>query len=205
MQHAEGIGSELPSMGAKDAAGVRAPVEIDDDSDRELLRRIGGADQKAFQRLYVRYHQRLTRFVTRLTSRGWDAEDVVNDALLVIWQHAHDFRGASRVSTWIYGITYRCALKSLRRRRVQARADALEIRGGIEITPDAGQETEDQQMLNLGLEQLPKDQRLVLVLAYCLDCSCEEIAAIAGCPVNTVKSRMFHARRKLRTFMAEAG
>ncbi len=192
-------------MGATDVADVRPPVEIDDDSDRELLRRIGGGDRRAFQRLYIRYHQRLTRFVTRLTSRGWDAEDVVNDALLVIWQRARDFRDESRVSTWIYGITYRCTLKTLRRRRAQARADALEIRSGVETARDAGQETEDQQMLNLGLERLPNDQRLVLVLAYCLDCSCEEIAAITRCPVNTVKSRMFHARRKLRTFMSEAG
>ena len=69
---------------------------------------------------------------------------------------------------------------------------------------DAARGDGERQLLDLGLSCLPPEQRLVLVLAYRMECSCEEIAAIAGCPVNTVKSRMFHARRKLRTIISAA-
>jgi DNA-directed RNA polymerase specialized sigma24 family protein len=72
------------------------------------------------------------------------------------------------------------------------------------ISEDAAKRTEDQQLLDLGLSRLPPEQRLVFTLAYCMDYSCEEIAAIVECPVNTVKSRMWQARRKLRTIICAA-
>jgi RNA polymerase sigma-70 factor (ECF subfamily) len=108
------------------------------------------------------------------------------------------------VSTWIFGIAYRCALKSMRRSRVRSHTIALEFQDGEAFIEDSARETEERQLLDLGLSCLPLEQRLVLVLAYYMDYSCEEIAAIAECPVNTVKSRMFHARRKLRTIISAA-
>jgi len=176
----------------------------DDDSDRDLLRRISRADRDAFQQLYFNYHQRLARFLVRVVHHHEDREEVINDAFLIVWQHAGDFRGASRVSTWILGIAYRRALKCIRRSTSWSRATALAFEGGEAVVEDTGTVTEDRQLLEFGLSCLPPEQRLVLVLAYCMDYSCEEIAAIAECPVNTVKSRMFYARRKLRTIISAA-
>lgn len=175
-----------------------------DDPDRDLLLRISRADREAFRRLYLAYHGRLTRFLARVTRNYGDVEEVINDTLLIVWQRAGDFRGASRVSTWIFGIAYRCALKYIRKSAARSRAAALEFQDGMAAVEDATRGTEERQLLELGLARLPPEQRLVLVLAYCMDHSCEEIAAIARCPINTVKSRMFYARQKLRTFLSAA-
>jgi RNA polymerase sigma-70 factor (ECF subfamily) len=176
-----------------------------DQGDRDLLRRISCADRDAFRLLYLAYHKRLARFLARVIRHHDDLEEVINDALLIVWQHAGDFRGASRVSTWILGIAYRCALKAIRRATARSRVAALELEGSETAVEDATRETEERQILDLGLSGLPIDQRFVLVLAYYMDYSCEEIAAIVECPVNTVKSRMLHARRRLRSFIAAAG
>jgi RNA polymerase sigma-70 factor, ECF subfamily len=182
--------------------GPRAP--FDDVGDRDLVRRISCADRDAFQQLYLDYHQRLARFLVRVVRRYDDLEEIINDALLIVWQRAGDFRGASRVSTWIFGIAYRCALKSIRRSKTRSRTMTLEVRDGEPVAKDAAEEAEDRQFLHLALSCLPDEQRLVLVLAYYRDFSCEEIASIVDCPVNTVKSRMFQARRKLRSIISTA-
>jgi RNA polymerase sigma-70 factor (ECF subfamily) len=121
-----------------------------------------------------------------------------------VWQHAGDFRGASRVSTWIFGIAYRCALNCLRRSAARSRVTTGELEGQEGFTEDATRATEQQQLLDFGLARLPAEQRLVLVLAYRMEYSCAEIAAIIECPVNTVKTRMFHARRKLHQILSAA-
>lgn len=179
-------------------------VHAEDDDERELLRRISQADRDAFRQLYLAYHGRLVRFLSRVTRHSGDVEEVINDALLIVWQRAADFRGASRVSTWIFGIAYRCALRAIRKSAAWSRAVALASPGGEAVVEDAARGTEERQLLQLGLSFLPPEQRLALVLAYCMNYSCEEIAAIAACPVNTVKSRMFHARRKLRALIGVA-
>lgn len=171
----------------------------EDEDDRTLLHRIShAADRDAFRNLYVRYYGRLTRFLSRITRERSDVEEIINDALLVVWQHAGTFRGASRVSTWIFGIAYRCALKTLRRASARLRLSELALLHSEELVEDIARGTEERQLLEIALSSLPAEQRLVLVLAYCMGYSCEEIAEIAECPVNTVKTRMFYARRKLR-------
>ena len=115
-----------------------------------------------------------------------------------MWQSADSFRGTSRVSTWIFGIAYRRALNTLRKSAARSRVLVPELEGVEQSVEDVSRETEVRQLLNLGLSSLPPEQRLVIVLAYCVGHSCEEIAEIADCPVNTVKTRMFYARRRLR-------
>jgi len=171
---------------------------VEDDDECALLRHISNGDPSAFRELYFRYHGRLARFLSRVTRDRDDVEEVINDTLLIVWQHAGDFRGASRVSTWIFGIAYRCALKSVRRASARSRVSAHASQQAEELVEDAARGTEVRQLLDIALSALPPEQRLALVLAYCMGYSCEEIAAIAGCPVNTVKTRMFHARHKLR-------
>ena len=176
----------------------------DDSGDYELLRRISCADRGAFQQLYFDYHKRLVKFLCRVIRRHEDLEQVINDTFLIVWQHAGDFRGASRVSTWIFGIAYRRALKTIRMASFRVRGAALEVWEGEAVVEDAARETEDGRLLELGISRLPPEQCLVLVLAYCMGYSCEEIAAIVACSVNTVKSRMWLASRKLRAIISAA-
>jgi RNA polymerase sigma-70 factor (ECF subfamily) len=160
-----------------------------------LLTRIIARDAQAMHELYHLYHRRLARFLMRLTSRYDLAEEIINDTFWVIWQHAADFRGASQLSTWVFGIAYRRALKTLRRVRPDLPLDSEEV---PEQTEEPWQQAELREWLGAALGKLPHEQRMVLELAYHLGHSCEEIAEIMQCPTNTVKTRMFHARRKLK-------
>jgi RNA polymerase sigma-70 factor (ECF subfamily) len=160
----------------------------------ELLRQVAAGDRAAFKELYLIYHRRLARFLMRMTSRHDLIEEVINDTLWTVWLKAGDFRGDSLVSTWIVGITYRRALKALRRHGT-ARPMFVEE---VAVAPDAQLEDENRQWLGQALAELPLEQRMVMEFSYLMGHSCEEIAQIMQCPVNTVKTRMFHAREKLR-------
>jgi RNA polymerase sigma-70 factor, ECF subfamily len=173
--------------------------------EREWMFRVARGDRDAFRDLYVHYHRRLARFLTRLTHRREDAEEIINDTLWIVWQRAGDFRDASQVSTWIMGIAYRRALNVIRRAATHERIMKQEGADGEPLVNDPTQADENRQLLNHALAQLPVEQRVVLELTYYLDHSCEEVAEIMECPVNTVKTRMFNARRKLRAMLAEHG
>jgi RNA polymerase sigma-70 factor, ECF subfamily len=167
--------------------------------DNELLVAIAAGSRQALEELYLSYHRRLARFLSRFTPRYENVEEIINDTFMVVWQSAKDFRYASQVSTWVIGIAYRTALKSLRRQKNHTAARSLD--DYPEQTIDPTFDTEVQDWLRQGLDQLPVEQRLTLELAYHMGHSLEEIAAITDCPVGTVKARMFHAREKLRLYL----
>jgi RNA polymerase sigma-70 factor (ECF subfamily) len=169
--------------------------------DLALLARVVEGDREAFRRLYTHYHRRLHRFLMRLTRERPLAEEIINDTMLVVWQHARDFRGASRVSTWIFGIAYRRALKSLERSRSTSAQDVIVAAvtapdGALLDALSLGAETHD--WIDAALTHLSPEHRLVIELAYFLGLSCEEISEVAECPLGTVKTRMFYGRERLR-------
>lgn len=195
---------------ARTSAGPRpAPVALSTPSNADeeaLLRSSAAGDRAAFERLYLIYHPRLERFLVRVTTRRDLIEEVINDALLVVWRKAPEFRGQSLVSTWVMGIAYRCALKALRGPNgLQPLECPLEESDQQHATegPMRGQELQD--WVGKGLRHLPVEQVATLQLAYHFGYSCEEIGEIMGCPVSTVKARMFHARVKLRNLLPELG
>jgi len=167
--------------------------------DGALLVAIAAGDRRALEELYLSYHRRLARFLSRFTPRYENVEEIINDTFMVVWQSAKDFRHASQVSTWIIGIAYRTALKSFRRQKNHTGARSLEDYPEQTVDPTFDAEVND--WLRHGLSRLPVEQRLTLELAYHMGHSLEEIAAITDCPVGTVKARMFHAREKLRQYL----
>ena len=170
--------------------------------EQQLILRVAAGDKQAFRELYVSYHVRLARFLTRLTRRYDVAEEIINDTLWVVWRKAPEFRGGSKVSTWIMSIAYRRALKTLRRLNLGATV-ALHDPSNTPAEADGASDDHGElhDWLDQALVQLPADQRLVIELTYYQGLSCAEVAQITDCPVNTVKTRMFHARRKLRVLL----
>lgn len=171
--------------------------------DNALLVAVAAGDRRALEELYLSYHRRLARFLSRFTPRYENIEEIINDTFMVVWQNAKDFRNASQVSTWIIGIAYRTALKSFRRQKNHHGSQNIEDHP--EQTVDPTFDTEVSDWLGHGLRRLPVEQRLTLELAYHMGHSLEEIAIITECPVGTVKARMFHAREKLRQYLPTLG
>ncbi len=168
----------------------------------DLIAKIADGDRKAFEELYYLYHRRLARFLTRLTRRYDLAEEVVNDTFWVVWRKARTFRGDSQPSTWILGIAYRKARNAFR-----STARLAEKNLQIEQLPHTDEVPADveelRDWLGRALAELPVEQRLAVELCYELGHSCEEIATIMDCPVNTVKTRLFHARAKLQRLLPQ--
>jgi len=172
-------------------------------SDSELLIAIAAGNCRALKELYLGYQGRLAGFLSRFTQRHENIEEIINDTFMVVWCNAIDFRFASQVSSWIFGIAYRTALKSMRRQQRHSGARSLEE--CPEQTVDPVLETEIQDWVTHGLNRLPDEQRLALELACHMGHSPTEIAEITGAPIGTVKARMFHARRRLRQYLPTLG
>jgi RNA polymerase sigma-70 factor (ECF subfamily) len=170
--------------------------------EKDLIARIADGDRKAFEELYYLYHRRLARFLTRLTRRYDVAEEVVNDTFWVVWRKARTFRGDSQPSTWILGIAYRKARNAFRATARLAEKN-LQVEQ-LPLTDETPADTEElRDWLGRALAELPVEQRLAVELCYELGHSCEEIATIMDCPVNTVKTRLFHARAKLQRLLPQ--
>jgi RNA polymerase sigma-70 factor (ECF subfamily) len=180
---------------------MSAPSSNSTDSlDTTLIAAVASGDRRALATLYFNYHRRLARFLGRFTQSYENIEEVLNDTFLVVWQSAPDFRHASRVSTWIMGIAYRTALKSLRRQQQHRGTSPSDTLPDPSSDPTHAMETRD--WIEQGLRLLSLEHRLTLELAYHFGHSVEEIAAITAVPVGTVKARMFHARENLRRRLA---
>jgi RNA polymerase sigma-70 factor, ECF subfamily len=181
----------------------------DDESDLALLARITRGDRDALREIYTTYYHPLLRFICRVTGQLELAQEGINDVMLVVWRNSDAFGHRSSVSTWIMGIAYRKALKLLERsRRWSDRFSSVDFDEWIERSDAPVEPSDDgdlRDLLDQGLKHLSAEHRAVVELTYFYGCSYEEIAVIADCPVNTVKTRMFHARAKLRKLLPVIG
>lgn len=176
-------------------------------ADELLIGRIAQGDRLAMQVLFARHHVRIYRFVLRLLRDEMAAEDVIGEVFLDVWRQANRFEGRSAVSTWLIAIARFKALSMLRKRR----DDALD-----EQTAEAIEEPSDDPELAIAkrdkgeklracLAALSRDHREIIDLVYYHEKSVEEVAQIVGIPENTVKTRMFYARKKLGELCRMAG
>jgi RNA polymerase sigma-70 factor, ECF subfamily len=188
---AAGVRPDIPSSLAADAGN---------DRDRILIAAIAAGDEAAFREIHARYYSRVARFTRRLTRCSELTAEITNDTLWAIWRCAPRFKGTSRVSTWIMGIAYHIGRRTLQTR---SRHGAREgpVRDVIQETHEPWSESELCEWIGAGLMQLPEQQRMALELFYHFGHSCEEIADRVNCSPNTVKTRMYHGRRKLRRLL----
>ena len=188
--------SRLASHSRADAARAEGADE------RELIERVRGRELAAFERLYRLYQPRLTRFLSNVVQRPQVLEEVVDDTMMVVWETAGNFKGASKLSTWIFSIGYRKALKARARWPYPVEEDSRDNRASEEPAPDEHLQQERlHDALVTAMNSLSADHRAVVDLTYFHSMGYREIAEIMDCPVDTVKTRMFHARRRLREAM----
>src|SRR5215510_1176864 len=193
---------QTPKPNLQSAASV-----LGNEAEAHLVARIANEDQHAFEVLYRIYYRRLTRFLERVLRRPHVIEEILDDTMLAVWRKADTFNGSSQVSTWIFAIAYRMALKALKRDRTWVRNLFDDREQASSPSPEATLiEGQFRSRIQRLLADLSPEQRAVVELTYYHGCAYKEIAEIVGCPVDTVKTRMFHARRKLKAVLiAEEG
>ncbi|MTW14290.1 sigma-70 family RNA polymerase sigma factor [Pseudoduganella eburnea] len=183
----------------------RMPVagEATEAAEAALLASIAQGERPAFDQLYRQYFPRLARFLGRMARNPRLVEEVINDTMLVVWQKAASYNASCKVSTWVFAIAYRKALKALKWEDAPVEADFAQF-GSEELAPEPlAERRELHEVVARALERLPMAHRIAVVLAFYHDMDYAEIAEVTGCPVNTVKTRMFHARRKLKELLAD--
>jgi RNA polymerase sigma-70 factor (ECF subfamily) len=176
-------------------------------SDEVLIGRIAKGDRLAMQVLFARHHVRVYRFVLRLVGNPTTAEDLISEVFLDVWRQADRFEGRSAVSTWLLAIARFKALSALRKRPDEELDE--ETAEAIEDTsdnPEVSLEKKDKSaVLRECLVKLSPEHREIIDLVYYHEKSVEEVAEIVGIPENTVKTRMFYARKKLAELLQAAG
>jgi RNA polymerase sigma-70 factor (ECF subfamily) len=176
-------------------------------SDEALVQSIAAGSRAAMESLYARHSTRVYRFLLRLMRNPGTAEEVMSDVFFDVWQQAARFEGRSAALTWIFSIARFKALSALRRKA----PDSLEPELAETIEDEAdtpeitAQKASKAEIMRRCLTTLSAEHRAVVDLVYYHECSIEEVAEILAIPANTVKTRMFYARKRLAELLLAAG
>jgi RNA polymerase sigma-70 factor (ECF subfamily) len=183
------------------------PAPMPAGGDEALIVRIAAGDKLAMRALFARHHVRLYRYALRFVRDQQLAEDLVSEVFLAVWRHAAMFEARSAASTWLLAIARFKALSFLRRRGDAQMDD--ETAAAIADTADDPEVTirkkQQGELLRDCLVRLSPDHREIIDLVYYQGMAIAAVAAIVGIPENTVKTRMFHARRQLSVQLRAAG
>lgn len=174
-------------------------LHMPQDDDLSLIQRVVAKDRHAFETLYQRYYRQLYSYLMKMLHRTDVVEEVLNDVMMVVWSDAERFNRQSKLSTWIFGIAYHKALKALHQATRDHSEPESDLPEGADL--DGPEHTLLQQEIREGLEKalkgLSPEHRSVIEFAFFHGFSYAEIAKMMDCPVNTVKTRIFHARKRL--------
>lgn len=176
--------------------------------DSELVARLCDGDREAVEQTYVAHHAAIRGFARRLVGDDGAAEDIVHETFVALPRAIRRFRGEGSLRSFLIGVAInhsrRYVRSAMRRRRATERLAARE-----ELRPRTIDATEElvrrrlAERLWSALDQLPIDQRVVFVLCEAEQRTSIEVAAIVGAPEGTVRTRLFHAKRKLRELLGE--
>jgi RNA polymerase sigma-70 factor (ECF subfamily) len=176
---------------------------MDNDRVRELLARIGREDQAAFRELYKAFSRKVYAYALNMLNDHARAEEIVVDTMYEVWRYPARFRGDSQFSTWLIGIARNKALMVYRARRPDETHADLDDIAETEAadTPD-GFATLAQKQRSEGVKhcmgKLSDEHRECMHLVFFEGLSLAEVAEVQRCPENTVKTRLFHARQKIK-------
>lgn len=166
-------------------------------ADAELVRACRLGDMAAWRGLYERYAPLVHRFSAALGVPIEEREDAAQDIFIAVYRSLRHFRGEAQLSTWIYRIAARHAIRLGRRRRNRELMRLTMLKEKPPIAMDPSERSTQLATLDRMLAKLPPKKRTVLVLFEIEGLSAKEIADVVGCPENTVWSRLHHARAEM--------
>ena len=178
------------------------------DADQVLVRRVQHGDKAAFDVLVRKYQHKIVKLVTRYVHDGTEALDVAQEAFIKAYRAIHGFRGDSAFYTWLYRIAINTAknhlvaegrrplehgvdLQDPEQYEAQARLREMDTPERLLLTDEI------QRTVEAAIADLPEDLRTAIVLRELEGMSYEQIAETMGCPVGTVRSRIFRAREAI--------
>jgi RNA polymerase sigma-70 factor, ECF subfamily len=175
-------------------------------SDDILIGRIASGDQLAMRTLYARHRVPLYRWLKRIVRDETVAEDLLGEVFLDVWRQAGKFEARASVSTWLLAIARHKALSAMRRRVDAALDDEIiaKVADPADDPETALCNKDREELLRRSLARLSLEHGEVIDLVYYHGKSVAEVADIIGIPEGTIKTRMFHARRKLAELVAAA-
>ena len=175
--------------------------------DAQLMGRIARGDALAMQVLYARYNLRIYRFLLRLTGNDAAAEDILSDVFLDVWKQAARFEARSSVATWLCAMARNKAYAAHRKQRsTNLEDDKAELIADDADTPEVAVEKSDKsRALEECIAGLSPEHREVIDLVYYHEMSVADVSRVLDVPENTVKTRMFYARKRLSVLLLSAG
>ena len=180
------------------------------DPDRAAVDDARAGDTGAFETLVLRYQARIVNYASAVVHDAGAAEDVAQETFVRVWRGLERFRGESTFKTWLYRIATNVARTHLDRRGRQGRAadrslddedDVLQAGDVPSAAPDAETSLVTREAIDRALGELPEELRTALVLRDVEGLDYKEIAGVTGAPMGTVESRIFRARRRMRTLL----
>ncbi len=178
-----------------------------DEQDQDLLKRIAAGDQTAVRTLFGRHSAKVFRFVLRTVGNEAIAEELTNEVFLDVWRHAASYRGQSAVTTWLLSIGRNKAISRLRKRSDAPLDDdyAATIEDESDLADTSLAKQGKAALIRRCIDKLSPAHREIVDLVYYHERSVGEASEILGIPENTVKTRMFHARKQLGEHFRRAG
>jgi RNA polymerase sigma-70 factor (ECF subfamily) len=184
---------------------------VADNSDHQLVERAVAGDQRAFELLVIKYQRRIERLIGRMVRDVDLVEDIAQDTFIRAWRALHQFRGDAQFYTWLYRIAVNTAKKALMdlKRNPTVRGNVPESDEGDETSWRENEPTTEETpesvfaakeiatAVNAAMDALPADLRQAVTLREIEGLSYEEIAGLMGCPIGTVRSRIFRAREAI--------
>jgi len=158
----------------------------------DLLTKVAQKDSAAFQQLYDQFADRVYRYAFTILHDKHLAEEIAQETMVAVWKGAERFAGRSKVSTWIFGIARNQAFTLLRKEKRAEKTPVAEL-----VQADPSKHIIQREHMLTALTELSNDHREVVYLTFYEGLSYSEISGVLGIPAGTVKSRMFHAKRKL--------
>lgn len=173
-------------------------MEFDNNQVFALLGQIQAGSEAAMRQIYTTYSKSVYAFVLSRLRDAARAEEIMVDTMHEVWKHPARFRGEAKFSTWVIGIARHKMLDVLRSRDAKSEELDEEMPSEDVTAFERVAEVEQRQGVQRCMEKLSNEHRECLHLVFYEDMSLAEVAEIQGVPENTVKTRMFHARQKIK-------
>ncbi|MCL4516985.1 MAG: RNA polymerase sigma factor [Firmicutes bacterium] len=185
---------------SKRLQGIRSKETILAKKDDLLMKEVICGNDAALAELIELYEGKLFCFAYRFLGCAQDAEEVVRDTFIAIWQRTSEFKGDSSVRSWVYGICRNIAISKLRRKKVTTACPVPDT--VCDPSPSVNPEYQAWRnyrasLLATCVQQLPPAAREALILRIYQELAYEEIARICTCPVGTIRSRLNYAMKRL--------